>query len=186
MKELRSILNKDSVKSVQQLSNEWFDRADVDKSKNLECAEFIELMGSVGLPLSESEGKNLFSSFPQKNEGEVSYHEFVAAMRGDMPEFAASLAFMDQYRGHYPSAMSNVQMDTPRFDKEETEEWMESMHAVIEHHGPTRTRFLFWMRLCVRASRSRLRLRRPCATRSPRVRSPPTRVTWPLSGASPT
>merc|ERR1719210_244537 len=30
----------------------------------------------------------------------------------------------------------------PRFDVEETDEWVESLDAVLQHHGPTRTRFL--------------------------------------------
>jgi len=142
MKELRVILSKDSVKSTQQLSNEWFDRADVDKSKAMDCQEFIELMSSVGLPLSADEGQKLFDTFPQKVQGTISYNEFVNAMRGDMPEFAASLAFMDQYTGHYPSHLADLRSSTPRFDVDETEEWIESLHAVVEHHGKTRARFL--------------------------------------------
>jgi len=142
MKELKALLSKDSVKSVQQLSNEWFVKADRDKSMNLGSDEFMTLMEGVGLPLSQDEGQRLFDTFPQKVKGEMSYSEFVTAIRGDMPDFAASLAFMDQYTGHYPSHMSNLKTDKPRFDPAETEEWIESLHAVVDHHGATRARFL--------------------------------------------
>jgi len=141
--ELRSLLSKDqSIAGVQQLSNEWFALADKDSSKSLGSDELRGLMTSVGLPLAESESKALFDHFDTKKAGSISYSEFTQTLRGEMPKFAASLAFMNQYRGHYPSAMSSLVSVLPRFDKQETDEWMESLDAVLQHHGPTRARFL--------------------------------------------
>ena len=68
--------------------------------------------------------------------------DFTQTLRGEMPAFAASLAFMDQYRGHYPSNMSSLRRVQPRFDPEETDEWLESLESVLHTHGPTRARFL--------------------------------------------
>ncbi|CAE8625938.1 unnamed protein product, partial [Polarella glacialis] len=117
--ELRSLLSKDqSIAGVQQLSNEWFALADKDSSKSLGSDELRGLMTSVGLPLAESESKALFDHFDTKKAGSISYSEFTQTLRGEMPKFAASLAFMNQYRGHYPSAMSSLVSVLPRFDKQ--------------------------------------------------------------------
>mmetsp|Transcript_50947 Transcript_50947/g.163496 ORF Transcript_50947/g.163496 Transcript_50947/m.163496 type:complete len:160 (+) Transcript_50947:267-746(+) len=59
-----------------------------------------------------------------------------------MPEFSASLAFMHQYTGHHPSHQVELRAARPTFDKSETDEWVESLNAVVSHHGKTRTRFL--------------------------------------------
>jgi len=143
LQQLRSLLTKDtSIAGIQQLSNEWFSRADKDATKNLDKSELSSLMSSVGMPLSDSEATDLFALFDTKKNGEISYNEFTTTLRGKMPQFAASLAFMDQYRGHYPSNMTSVHSVLPRFDSQETDEWVESLDAVIQHHGPTRTRFL--------------------------------------------
>lgn len=140
--QLRQLLSKDTIAGLQQLSNEWFDRADVDRNRALGSEEFGSLMESVGLPLRGEENKKFFDFFDSKRDGNISYAEFTHALRGQMPQFAASLAFMNQYRGHYPSAMLALKTDLPRFDVQETEEWIESLDAVLQHHGPTRTRFL--------------------------------------------
>lgn len=142
MSQLHSVLTKDSVAGLQQLGNEWFDRADTDSTKNLDMNEFADLMKSVGLQLYDVEAQQFFNHFDKDLNGSISYSEFTHALRGDMPHFAASLAFMNQYRGHYPSGMLEFKTHLPRFDVQETEEWVESLEAVLEHHGPTRTRFL--------------------------------------------
>lgn len=139
---LQQVISKDGVAGVQQLSNEWFARGDKDASKNLGPDEFGEIMASVGLPLHGEELHKFFGLFDVDGNGDISYSEFAKGMRGDLPSFAASLAFMNQYRGHYPSAMMQFKTALPRFDAEETDEWVESLEAVLEHHGPTRTRFL--------------------------------------------
>lgn len=140
--QLRQLLSKESIVSLQHLSDEWFARADKDSSKNLGSEEFASLMDTVGLKLQGGEVNTFFDFFDASKNGELSYNEFTQALRGEMPQFAASLAFMDQYRGHYPSAMSSFQQALPRFDQQETEEWLESLDAVVKHHGPTRARFL--------------------------------------------
>merc|ERR1719195_2323348 len=90
------------------MSNEWFSRADVDRSMYLEAEELGSLMADVGLPLKGKEVQTFFDHFDKKGAGSISYSEFTQTLRGDMPQFAASLAFMNQYRGHYPSAMVSV------------------------------------------------------------------------------
>jgi len=140
--QLRNIMEKDSTAGLHQLSNEWFARADCDRSKNLEVEEFASLMGEVGLPLSETEAKTFFDYFDKDKAGDISYTEFTQALRGDMPQFAASLAFMNQYRGHYPSSLVSLKSDLAIYDKEEAAEWIESLDAVIQHHGTLKPRFL--------------------------------------------
>ncbi|CAE7031389.1 PTAC2 [Symbiodinium sp. CCMP2592] len=142
--ELRGILTKGdgSIAGVQQLSNQWFALADKDRSKSIGGEEFRELMDTVGLHLRDNEWKLLFEYFDPKKTGEISYSDFTQTLRGEMPQFAASLAFMDQYRGHYPSNMASLRRVMPRFDPEETDEWIESLDAVLGTHGPTRARFL--------------------------------------------
>eukprot|EP00933_Yihiella_yeosuensis_P032854 TRINITY_DN2650_c1_g1_i1.p1 TRINITY_DN2650_c1_g1~~TRINITY_DN2650_c1_g1_i1.p1 ORF type:complete len:1052 (-),score=250.25 TRINITY_DN2650_c1_g1_i1:212-3367(-) len=141
--ELRSLLGKDSsIAGIQQLSNEWFAIADKDRSKSIGSSELRSLMDSIGIPLRDAESEALFGYFDPKQTGEISYGDFTKILRGEMPQFAATLAFMDQYRGHYPSNMREVRTALPRFDEQETDEWLESLDAVISHHGPTRARFL--------------------------------------------
>lgn len=140
--QLRAVISKDSCTSLQQLSNEWFERADVDRSMTLEEPELASLMNSVGLPLRGEEIHAFFQYFDPEKKGTVSYTRFTRTLRGDMPQFAASLAFMNQYRGHYPSNMLSVTSDLAIFDGEEAEDWTESLEAVVKHHGLTRTRFL--------------------------------------------
>eukprot|EP00434_Breviolum_minutum_P026823 symbB.v1.2.023707.t1/scaffold2183.1/size166057/11 len=143
--ELRRVLitkGDSSIAGVQQLSNEWFALADKDRSKTIGSDEFRFLMDTVGLSLQDTESQALFQYFDPKKRGEISYSDFTQTLRGEMPAFAASLAFMDQYRGHYPSNMSSLRKVLPRFDPEETEEWLESLEALLSTHGPTRARFL--------------------------------------------
>mmetsp|Transcript_26609 Transcript_26609/g.76710 ORF Transcript_26609/g.76710 Transcript_26609/m.76710 type:complete len:1047 (-) Transcript_26609:79-3219(-) len=143
MVQLRMHLSKDSgIAGLQHLSNEWFAKADVNRTLDLDEDEFAGIVESVGLPLRGGERKALFNYFDAKGTGGISYSDFARGIRGEMPQFAASLAFMHQFRGHYPSAMSSVRSVTPRFDNSETEEWLESLEAVLQHHGPTRARFL--------------------------------------------
>lgn len=134
--------DEDSIKGLQELSNEWFERADKDGNKNLDVAEFASFMESIGIPLRGGEKETFFSHFDKKGTGEISYSTFALTLRGAMPQFAASLAFMHQYRGHYPSAMASVRTVLPRFDVAETDEWIESLDAALAVHGPRRMRFL--------------------------------------------
>lgn len=127
---------------LMQLSNEWFARADTTGQKSLDKEEFASLMASMGLTLRGGEKDSLFNHFDHNKNGSLSYSEFTQALRGEMPQFAASLAYMNQYRGHYPSAMASVKTYLPRFDVSESEEWIESLEAVLAHHGPRRARYL--------------------------------------------
>mmetsp|Transcript_135760 Transcript_135760/g.378285 ORF Transcript_135760/g.378285 Transcript_135760/m.378285 type:complete len:1053 (-) Transcript_135760:276-3434(-) len=141
--QLRTIVAKDKDRAgAQQLSNEWFARADTDNSKTIGSEELAALMESIGLPLKQTEQQKFFDFFSKNKKDEISYPEFVSVLRGQMPEFAASLGFMNQYTGHYPTAMAGFNQLLPRFDVQESDEWVESLEAVIQHHGPLRTRFL--------------------------------------------
>jgi len=128
--------------SILQMSNEWFAVADVDRSKGLDKDEMETLMNGVGLGLKGGEPQALFEFFDKQKAGQVSYEQFISTLRGELPDFAASLAFMNQYRGHYPTNMKDIRLSLPRFDNQETDEWIESLEAVLEKKGPTRTRFL--------------------------------------------
>lgn len=139
--ELRNCLQKDGLAGLQQLSNEWFSKADVTTQKPLNEEVFGTLMASAGLTLSSAERKALFDYFDTSGDGNISYSEFAIGLRGEMPGFAASLAFMHQFRGHYPSVMK-ASSTLPRFDSGETDDWLESLDAVLMHHGPGRARFL--------------------------------------------
>jgi pyruvate dehydrogenase E1 component len=143
MTHFRDILNKnaDSTKSLQELSNDWFQQATGEK-KGLDSSELATLMERLGLQLRGGEKDAFFRYFDENNSGSVTYNEFTQAIRGAMPKFAASLAFMDQHRGHYPSAMLSVRSALPRFELSETDEWLESLDALLQHHGPRRARFL--------------------------------------------
>jgi pyruvate dehydrogenase E1 component len=143
MAQLRELLKKDKgIKGIETLSNEWFALADKDRSRALDSQELATMMDAIGIPLKGKEPEAFFDSFKKRQKDSLEYTEFASALRGETPEFAASLAFMHQYRGHYPSAMQQVYQALPMFDQEETEEWKESLDAVIKHHGERRARFL--------------------------------------------
>jgi len=140
--QLRQIVEKDSTAGLHQLANEWFTRADVDASRALEAPELASLMKDVGLPLQGGEVQAFFDYFDKDKGGTITYDEFTQILRGDMPQFAASLAFMNQYRGHYPSNLVSMKNELSLYDKEELGEWMESLNSVIEEHGSLKARFL--------------------------------------------
>jgi len=140
--QLRQVIEKDSTAGLHQLANEWFSRADVDRSMFLEAKELASLMAEVGVPLQGQEVETFFSHFDVAKVGRISYADFTKTLRGEMPQFAASLAFMNQYRGHYPSNLVALKSDLDVFDRDESEEWLESLDAVVDHHGPLKARFL--------------------------------------------
>lgn len=142
LQELSTIFASQGVKSLSSLSADWFRRADQNVSKGLDKDEFKATMEGVGLKLSNSEGDSLFKHFDEDSSGIITYGEFAKGLRGPMPAFSASLAFMHQFTGHYPSAQSKLMSGRPLFDKHETDEWKESLEAVVTHHGKTRARFL--------------------------------------------
>eukprot|EP00440_Ansanella_granifera_P007758 gb/GFBE01008392.1/.p1 GENE.gb/GFBE01008392.1/~~gb/GFBE01008392.1/.p1 ORF type:complete len:1061 (+),score=316.68 gb/GFBE01008392.1/:1-3183(+) len=142
LSDLQDIFAKEGVTCLSSLSASWFARADANVSKGLDPDEFKETMGNVGLKLSESESKALFTHFDVDGSGIITYGEFAKGLRGNMPEFSASLAFMHQHTGHYPSNQEMVKAARPTFDVDETEEWKESLEAIVKHHGKTRARFL--------------------------------------------
>lgn len=140
--ELSSIFAKEGVTCLSSLSATWFAKADQNVSKGLDPEEFRETMASVGLKLSDSESETLFTHFDTDKSGIITYGEFAKGLQGEMPSFSASLAFMHQHTGHYPSNHQQIKAARPRFDESETDEWLESLDAVVATLGPTRARFL--------------------------------------------
>ena len=128
--ELSSIFAKEGVTCLSSLSATWFAKADQNVSKGLDPEEFRETMASVGLKLSDSESETLFTHFDTDKSGIITYGEFAKGLQGEMPSFSASLAFMHQHTGHYPSNHQQIKAARPRFDESETDEWLESLDAV--------------------------------------------------------
>lgn len=142
IEELENIFRKQGVTSISSLSQEWFSKADVNASKGLDETEFVDVMKSFGLSFQGNEAKSFFEYFDTDRSKAITYGEFSRGLAGPMPEFSATLAFMHQYTGHYPSNLSQIRAARPQFEAAETEEWKESLEAAIKHHGPTRVRFL--------------------------------------------
>lgn len=141
--ELEAIFRKQGVLSISGLSQEWFAKADVNASKGLDEQEFVEVMKNLGLKFNDSaESRKFFEYFDTDGSNIITYGEFSAALSGPIPEFSASLAFMHQHVGHYPSNLDKVRAARPQFEAAETEEWKESLEAALAAHGPTRVRFL--------------------------------------------
>lgn len=128
-------------------------------------------MNVHGLAMSDSESDTLFKHFDVDSSGGITYGEFAQGLRGKMPDFSASLAFMHQFPGHYPSNMSMLRAARPSFDRSETHEWMESLEAVVQHGGKTRARFLLH-ELMEEANRLGVSIAQPAVT--PMVNSIPT------------
>lgn len=140
--DLAGIFKQQGVGSLSSLSADWFARADDNVSKGLDNEEFRATMEATGLLLSDEENDLFFKYFDTDHSGIITYGEFARGLRGPMPEFSASLAFMHQYTGHHPTNQAELKSVRPIFDKNETEEWMESLNSVVKHHGKTRARFL--------------------------------------------
>lgn len=171
LKDLRSIFANQGITSMSSLSQEWFVKADVNASKALDEKEFVDIMTKIGLNLRGSEGSKLFSFFDKDNSKEVTYAEFSGALQGPMPEFSATLAFMHQLTGHFPSNVGKIRAARPQFSNTETEEWLESLQAAVQHHGTTRVRFLLH-ELLEEASRLGVSISQPVVT--PMVNTIPT------------
>lgn len=142
LQELRTIFASQGIKSLSALSQEWFIRADVNTSRALDEKEFVDLLRGKGLTMTAAEGRALFEYFDTDKSKEITYGELAAGLQGPMPEFSASLAFMHQYTGHFPSNLSQIRAARPQFENAETEEWVESLQAAVKVHGSTRVRFL--------------------------------------------
>lgn len=61
-------------------------------NKNTQASVFADA-------LRVAEVQTFFEHFDKDKEGTITYDEFTQTLRGEMPQFAASLAFMNQYRG---------------------------------------------------------------------------------------
>lgn len=140
--ELSILFKSQGINTLTTLSADWFARADHNVSKGLDADEFKATMEAAGLNMSDAEGQAFFKHFDQDSSGIITYAEFARGLSGPLPEFSASLAFMHQCTGHFRSNQAGLRAARPAFDASETEEWLESLGAVISHHGKTRTRFL--------------------------------------------
>jgi len=144
LQDLRSEFQKQGIGGLSSLSANWFARADANVSKGLDKDEFRAGITQAGLTLSDTEAEKFFAYFDADNSGIVTYGEFARGLRGEMPEFSASLAFMHQYTGHFPTNQGRIRAARPSFDVTETQEWLESLEAVLKHWGRKRTRFLLY------------------------------------------
>lgn len=171
MDDLQKIFVQKGVQSLSTLSADWFQKADANEEKALKPKEFAEAMRGTGLKLSDSEADTLFSFFDADGGGTITYGEFAKGLQGKMPAFSASLAFMHQYTGHFPSNLSTIRSARPQFDLAETEEWTESLEAVVSTQGKTRARFLLY-NLMEEANRLGVNISQPVVT--PMVNTIPT------------
>jgi len=161
--ELNDIFTKQGITSLSSLSQDWFMLADVDANKQLNVDEFQAIVESMGLKLDAAEAKGLFDHFDTDKSNTLSYGEFLTGLQGEMPEFSHALAFMHQFTGHYPSNQLDVKPARPEFDSSETNEWLESLDAVVQHHGTTRARFLLH-ELMEQATRLGVYIQQPVTT----------------------
>jgi pyruvate dehydrogenase E1 component len=142
LKDLEGLFTKQGVTSLASLSADWFERANAKVGKALDKDEFRTTIENAGLKLNDAEADSLFQHFDLDGGGTVTYGEFSQGLLGQMPEFSASLAFMHQHTGHFPSSQSQIRSARPQFSVAETEEWLESLQDVVEKQGNTRARFL--------------------------------------------
>jgi len=171
LSELSGIFAKEGVTTLSSLSATWFAKADENVSKGLDPQEFRDTMASVGLKLSDQESQSLFAHFDEDKSGIITYGEFAKGLQGEMPAFSASLAFMHQHTGHYPSNQELLRAARPKFDEAETNEWLESLDAVVQNLGSTRARFLLH-ELMEEASRLGVHISQPVVT--PMINTIPT------------
>mmetsp|Transcript_12473 Transcript_12473/g.20490 ORF Transcript_12473/g.20490 Transcript_12473/m.20490 type:complete len:1052 (+) Transcript_12473:23-3178(+) len=171
LKDLESIFAQQGVNSLASLSVDWFQKAEKNTGNALNMAEFRTTMESAGLKLTDAEADALFKHFDIDGGGTITYGEFSQTLAGSMPEFSASLAFMHQYNGHFPTAQSQIRAARPAFDMAETEEWLESLQAVVAKQGTTRARFLMH-EIMEEASRLGVEIAQPSVT--PMVNTIPT------------
>jgi len=163
LQDLRNEFKKQGIGGLSSLSADWFARADDNVSRGLDKGEFTETMTKAGLNLSEAESDNFFTYFDADKSGIITYGEFAQGLRGEMPEFSASLAFMHQYTGHFPTNQKMIRAARPSFDITETQDWVESFEAVVSHWGKTRARFLLY-ELMEEAGRLGVQISQPVVT----------------------
>jgi len=171
MTTLSDIFSKEGISCLSMMSADWFERAETTASKGLDRESFKATMEGAGLRMNAEEHEAFFKHFDIDASGTVTYGEFARALRGDMPEFSASLAFMHQHTGHFPTNQAQVRATRPAFDVDETEEWLESLREVIAKHGKTRARFLLH-ELMEESNRQQVHIAQPTIT--PMVNTIPT------------
>jgi hypothetical protein len=140
--DLGKLFSNEGINCLSSMSADWFARAEKSTSKGLRLDEFKSSMESNGFTMTDEEATSLFKHFDTDGSGHITYGEFAKGLAQDMPAFSASLAFMHQYTGHYPSVMSAIKTARPSFDPLETDEWLESLEMVVKERGLNRTRFL--------------------------------------------
>lgn len=142
LKELRGVISErraSQSKALVALGNEWFGVAYSNADKTLEFEGFWNVLKRMGFEVTEEEADELFQHFDRDNSGEVSYDEFIAGIRGDLPAFSSSMKLPG---AHVSSVMRNIKQKLPQFELAETEEWADSLHAAVEAHGKLRARIL--------------------------------------------
>eukprot|EP01063_Lacrimia_lanifica_P034121 TRINITY_DN6237_c0_g7_i1.p1 TRINITY_DN6237_c0_g7~~TRINITY_DN6237_c0_g7_i1.p1 ORF type:complete len:1042 (+),score=452.69 TRINITY_DN6237_c0_g7_i1:50-3175(+) len=155
---------KHSTSSIVAVGAEWFGLGESKGGRHLEFEEFADLLKKIGLELNEEEVGELFDFFDRDNSGDIGYDEFMRAIRGDLPKFSSSIDIGGSHRNVMPSAISQrVKGHHPKFDPDETREWVESLESVVNTHGTTRARFLLH-ELMAQAQNLEVPIREPVIT----------------------
>eukprot|EP01065_Artemidia_motanka_P050816 TRINITY_DN8777_c1_g1_i1.p1 TRINITY_DN8777_c1_g1~~TRINITY_DN8777_c1_g1_i1.p1 ORF type:complete len:1040 (+),score=379.72 TRINITY_DN8777_c1_g1_i1:85-3204(+) len=142
LKELRATIQerqKSQSKALVSLGNEWFGVAHSNHEKTVDFDGFVNVLKRMGFEVDNDSADELFQFFDRDNSGEISYDEFIMGIRGELPHFSSSMKLPG---AHTTSVMRNIRQKLPQFDLDETEEWAQSLHATVEHHGKLRARIL--------------------------------------------
>ncbi|KAJ9459439.1 Pyruvate dehydrogenase E1 component [Diplonema papillatum] len=123
-------------------AQEWFDKIDTDGTRELEFDQMQQLMTELDFEVSNEEMEEIFNFFDRERMGVVNYDVFMNALKGELPVYSSSIDLGGSIRNVMPSAMRSLQSSLPQFDIAETSEWMESLDAVVQVHGPARARYL--------------------------------------------
>jgi Ca2+-binding EF-hand superfamily protein len=68
-----------------------FKQSDLDGSGKLDCYEFTNALELLGLQIGPADIQSLFKSFDKSNDGDISYEEFIGAVKGPLNEFRADI-----------------------------------------------------------------------------------------------
>jgi len=80
---VKEVLKKRGTRGISSLGK-WFLRSDLDKSGQLDKEEFAIVMKRLRVGLSREQSDTLFEGFDDTGDGQVSYDEFLHALRGNL------------------------------------------------------------------------------------------------------
>jgi len=80
---VKEVLKKRGTRGISSLGK-WFLRSDLDKSGQLDKDEFAIVMKRLRVGLSREQSDTLFDGFDETGDGQVTYDEFLHALRGNL------------------------------------------------------------------------------------------------------